>query len=97
METYPIPELPMPGDVFAGITGSRPKTVIASCWGNDTPDEYAPVVFGTLLFLRHESPFYEIAQVEPIGPSWMVTAGTEQLHMNIVFAAAAYQDATGCV
>lgn len=88
-------DLPRPGGKFAGLTGER-RTIIASVWGNDI-EEMGPI-FGTVIFLRSEPPYYEVGQIEfYTGIGWVQLPNESRLHRNIVFAVEDYQNSGGDV
>lgn len=75
-------DLPMPGDPVEACT------VIASRWGNDTPED-GPV-FGEAILLGVIAPFYAVAQImQDDERNWYVHT-TESVHFHITEAADAY-------
>lgn len=84
MSSRPMPTLPMPGDHFDG------KTVIASVWGNDEPDDEA-VNGCTVLTLDAGAPFYILLQCYS-NPSGGWEIDMRQSFDNIVPAADAYRE-----
>lgn len=76
--------LPVPNDEFDG------STVVASCWGNDDPED--GVTWYALLLLN-ETPgnFYRVVEVE----SETRRIHRDESHPNIIPAAEAYSETIG--
>lgn len=84
-----IPPLPRPNDSFDG------GIVIASCWGNDDPDE--GIVFAEVMLLQPDIPYYRLMQIEvdEYMGNWAVNVGTETRHRNVMPATEDYSDRVG--
>lgn len=82
-------DLPCPNDRLDD------RIVIASVWGNDLP-EYGPV-FGTVILLNPQAPFYTVCQVEDRNGEWNLIEGEPRDHMNINFAVEDFANSGGDV
>ena len=88
--------LPLPGDVWDRTDDYSPVLVIASQWGNDSPED-GPIWY-VLLMLNPTPPHYEVVEVviEPKGRGYY--EALERSHgtrMNINEAVALYAEMGG--
>lgn len=83
------PDLPLPNDTFDG------GIVIASCWGNDEPQDDGTPPFATLLVLDPKPPFYRLFQIEVTDAGGWRKGDDERSHPNIIPAAEDYSDSIG--